>query len=225
MLCIELAAAVLQAGTLTLGPLNLQLAAGEHLVLQGPSGAGKSVLLAAVMGWLPVRAGRLLLRGCDATRLPVQARGLGWVPQTPALFPHCTVQQNLAYGLHAQPRAQRRRTVAAWAERLDLQPLLGRTPGRLSGGEAQRVALARALAPAPEILLLDEPFSALDAARRTQGWQLLRALQQERGLTLLHVTHQVEEAQRWADRRVCLQGGHLRPAPTWARVSSLPQCP
>lgn len=214
-LALSLEGLLARVGAFTLGPLDLQVARGEHVLLRGPSGAGKSALLAALMGWLP-HAGGLWLRGVSARGLSVQARRLGWVAQAPLLFPHLTVAQNVGYGVPVHARAAQ---VARWAECLELQPLLQRWPGSLSGGEAQRVALARALAPAPDIVLLDEPFSALDPARRAAGWAMLQALQAQ-GVTLLHVTH--DEA-LVADRQVHLLAGRLRSAGRFGCVSCAPQ--
>ena len=218
---IRLTGCQVHAGTFVLGPVDLEVGRGEHLLVRGSSGAGKSMLLATLMGWRLLRRGCVWLRGAPADRLPVQARRLGWVAQAPALFPHLSVAQNIAYGLRL-PAHERTTRVALWAARLDIAALLLRLPCSLSGGEAQRVALARALAPEPDILLLDEPFSALDDARRRDGWALLHSLQAA-GTTLLHVTHDTAGAWVRADRQVHLHAGQMRLAPTQRRVSGLPQ--
>ncbi|BAD39983.1 ABC transporter ATP-binding protein [Symbiobacterium thermophilum] len=186
-----------------LGAFHLQvdLTAGPHITaLFGPSGSGKSLTLQAIAGLVrPDRGvirlnGRTLFDGEAGTNLPPQARRVGYVPQHYALFPHMTVLQNVAYGLHRLPRRERRERAAAAIAAVGLAGLESRRPGELSGGQQQRVALARALVTRPEVLLLDEPFAALDdATRRALHGELLAVLAEQQIPTLL-VTHQLEEA-------------------------------
>jgi len=189
------------AGGFSVGPLDLDVPAGEYAVLLGPSGAGKTLLLEAVAGVRPVHSGAVLIRGEDVTRMPAERRGVGLVFQDGLLFPHLTVAQNIAYGLGAAWPAwpgRRRRAfrpeVSHLAAETGVTDLLDRRPATLSGGERQRVALARALAPGLRVLLLDEPLSAVDADAREGLQDLLRRLNVDEGLTVLHVTHDLEEA-------------------------------
>lgn len=177
-------------------------------VLLGPSGAGKSTTLDVIAGYLQPDYGRVSLgektlfrreRGQPAAvDLPPQARRIGYVLQSQALFPHLTVQQNLAFGLFATPGRERQARVAELAARLDLVPLLSRRPGELSGGQRQRVALGRALAPAPQALLLDEPLSAVDLPQRRDLLGRLRELLSQLDIPVIYVTHSEEEHRFWA---------------------------
>lgn len=190
---------------------DLALAEGEVVALLGPSGAGKTTFLRAVAGLQPIDAGRITLDGQDVTTTPAWQRGIGLVFQDGALFPHRDVIGNVGFGLRARgdhPSAVAERV----AEILALVSLPGterRRVGTLSGGERQRVALARALAPAPQVLLLDEPLAALDGALRERLRDDLRALFARLGTTVLHVTHDVVEAESLADRVVELRDGRI----------------
>ncbi len=189
------------AGGFSVGPLDLDVPAGDYAVLLGPSGAGKTLVLEAVAGVRPVRSGAVLVHGEDVTRMPAERRGVGLVFQDGLLFPHLTVARNIAYGLgaawSASPGRRRRALrpqVARLAAETGVVDLLERRPATLSGGERQRVALARALAAGPRVLLLDEPLSAVDADAREGLQDLLRRLNVDEGLTVLHVTHDLGEA-------------------------------
>ena len=188
------------AGGFSVGPLDLEVPAGEYGVLLGPSGAGKTLVLEALAGVRRVRAGRLFVDGTDVTELPAERRRVGLVFQDGLLFPHLTVAQNIAYGLgmawSAWPRRRRalRPEVARLAAETGVVDLLDRRPATLSGGERQRVALARALGAEPRVLLLDEPLSAVDVEAREGLQDLLRRLNVDEGLTVLHVTHDLGEA-------------------------------
>jgi ABC-type Fe3+/spermidine/putrescine transport system ATPase subunit len=194
-----------------LSEISLAVSHGEYLVLLGPTGAGKTVLLECVAGFHRPRRGRVLLEGRDVTRLPPEARGLGYVPQDYALFPNLSVEENLAYGLRARrlPRAEIKPKVAAMLARLGLTPLRARLPLHLSGGERQRTALGRALVTDPAVLLLDEPLAALDESLRAELAGDLRRLQRELGRTFLHVCHSLEEASQVADRIAILHDGRI----------------
>jgi sulfate transport system ATP-binding protein len=191
--------------------VSFEVPAGQLVALLGPSGSGKSTILRIIAGLEPADSGDVELTGEDATNLPAQERGVGFVFQHYALFRHMTVRQNVAFGLEVQkprpPRAEVRRRVD---ELLDLVQLLGyadRYPSQLSGGQRQRVALARALAPRPKVLLLDEPFGALDARVRDELRTWLRKLHDEVHVTSLFVTHDQQEAFEVSDQIVVLNKG------------------
>ena len=184
---------------------------GELVALLGPSGSGKTTLLRVIAGIEGPEQGRILYDGIDVTDRPIQQRGVGFVFQDYALFDHMTVGDNIAFGLSVRkaPRTQIAARVRDLLARVQLQGLDARYPRQLSGGQRQRVALARALAPDPRLLLLDEPFGALDARVRAElrGW--LRKLHDELRLTSIFVTHDQEEALEVADRIVIMNAGKV----------------
>jgi len=181
--------------------------------VMGPSGSGKSTFLAAIAGLAVPDRGRVTLGGevwLDRDRgidVPVHARRLAYVFQGLALFPHMSALGNVEYGMHDLPREARATKAAALLERLGVGHLARRRPRTFSGGEAQRVALARALARSPRLILLDEPFSALDRELRAQLTALVRELVAELGVPLVHVTHSVAEARLLADQVVRIERG------------------
>jgi sulfate transport system ATP-binding protein len=195
--------------------VDLSVEPGELVALLGPSGSGKTTLLRIVAGLEQPTAGRVFFGGEDATFVPVQARRVGFVFQSYALFKHLDVAENIAYGLRVRPRrlrpsrAEIRRRVADLLDLVQLSGLERRFPSQLSGGQRQRVALARALAVEPKVLLLDEPFGALDAQvrRDLRGW--LRELHERTGHTTLFVTHDQDEALELADRVAILDRGRI----------------
>jgi sulfate transport system ATP-binding protein len=195
--------------------LDLEVAPGELLALLGPSGSGKTTLLRLVAGLEIPTGGRLLFDGEDATHLPVRERRVGFVFQHYALFKHLSVAENVAYGLRVRPRRARpsnteiRRRVDELLSLVQLANLGRRMPTQLSGGQPQRVALARALAVEPRVLLLDEPFGALDAQVRRDVRRWLRELHDRNGHTTLFVTHDQEEALELADRVAILNHGRI----------------
>ncbi len=191
--------------------VSLEVADGEFFVLLGPSGSGKSTLLRMIAGLADVDGGRALLHGRDVTRLPPQARGIGLVFQNYALFRHMSVGENIEFPLRIRkvPRAERRRRRDELLELVGLSGLGGRLPAQLSGGQQQRVALARALAHRPEVLLLDEPFGALDARIRTDLRRTVHGIQRELKITTIFVTHDQEEAFELADRMGVMNFGRL----------------
>ncbi|MDX2277161.1 MAG: TOBE-like domain-containing protein [Hyphomonadaceae bacterium] len=188
---------------------------GEFLALLGPSGSGKTTLLRVIAGLEIADSGAVAFRGEDMLVKPVRQRGIGFVFQHYALFRHMTVAQNVAFGMRAKPRKERpgntqiKARVAELLSMVQLDHLGGRYPSQLSGGQRQRVALARALAIDPKILLLDEPFGALDAKVRRELRSWLRDLHERTGLTTIFVTHDQEEALELADRVAVLKDGQL----------------
>ncbi|KAF1022266.1 MAG: Fe(3+) ions import ATP-binding protein FbpC [Paracidovorax wautersii] len=193
---------------------TLALEAGELGCLLGPSGCGKTTALRAIAGFEPVLAGRIelgeSLLSAPGVHLPPERRRVGMVFQDYALFPHLNARQNVAFGLRALPSAQREPRALAMLELVGLKDLAGRYPHELSGGQQQRVAVARALAPAPALLLMDEPFSNLDPATRERLGRDVRAILREAGQTALMVTHNEAEADAMADRIGRMAGGRLQ---------------
>ena len=192
--------------------VSLDVADGEFLVLLGPSGCGKTTTLRMVAGFIEPSAGEVKLGGQDVTLLPPWRRNAGMVFQSYALFPHLTVAQNVAFGLEmrklSRPDIERR--VEEVLALVRLAGYGGRLPRQLSGGQQQRVALARALAIRPDVLLLDEPLSNLDAKLRQEVRVEIRELQKQLGLTTVMVTHDQEEALTMADRLVVMNEGSVR---------------
>jgi len=199
------------AGTLAVEDVNLTIAPGELIALLGPSGCGKTTLLRIVAGLLQQSEGRVLLGGSVVDKLPPNERGAGIVFQNYALFPHMTVSANIGYGLRARgaSRDAIADTVARMLELVRMQGYAGRYPRELSGGQQQRVALARTLAVSPKVLLLDEPFGALDKNLRLDMQIEVKRLQRELGITTIMVTHDQEEALSMADRIAVMSGGRV----------------
>ena len=197
--------------TEVLRDIDLAVRRGELICLLGPSGCGKTTLLRILAGLVRPDRGRVVIRGADVTRTPPYDRRIGLVFQNYALFPHMTVRENVAFGLHArrirEPEVGQR--IARALGLLRLTGLEHRFPRQLSGGQQQRVALARALVLNPDVLLLDEPLSNLDARLRQQVRDEIRALQREVGITTVLVTHDQEEALTLADRIVVLHAGAI----------------
>ncbi len=188
-------------GSFTLADVSFAVPTGQYGVVIGPAGSGKTTLLETIAGIVPVMAGSLYLHGRDATLLPPERRGIGLVYQHAFLFPHLSVAQNIGYG------ATSAETAESVARRFGADQLTSRPVRSLSGGERQLVALARAFARKPTVLLLDEPFSALDPRRRTLVRREVRAVHREWGLTTLQVTHDFTEAGLLGDVAVLLDGG------------------
>jgi spermidine/putrescine transport system ATP-binding protein len=190
--------------------VSLSIDQGKTLVLLGPSGSGKSVLLETIAGFHTPTAGRIELAGGEITNLPPEERGLGFMFQDYALFPHLTVEQNVAFGLRGKRRVTQR--VEAALDLVSARHLMGRRPAMLSGGEKQRVALARALAIEPQLFLLDEPLSALDAKMREELREDLRRLLRALQTTSVYVTHDRLEALILADQVAIIRDGVIRQA-------------
>jgi sulfate/thiosulfate transport system ATP-binding protein len=196
-------------GTPAVSDVSFVAPSGGITTLLGPSGSGKSTVLRMVAGLEQPDAGQVLFGSDDVTRLPAQKRGLGFVFQSYALFKHMTVEANVAFGLGVRkvPKVERARKVAELLGLVQLDGLGGRYPAELSGGQRQRVAFARALAIEPKVLLLDEPFGALDAQVRLELRDWLRRLHAERQVTTLLVTHDQAEAMEVSDQVVVMHEG------------------
>ena len=214
-----------------LNNVSLTVRPGELLALLGPSGSGKTTLLRAIAGLTATEEGTIRFDGEDATTLSLRERRVGFVFQQYALFRHMTIFDNVAFGLRVRPQGERPRAgeiarrVRRLLELVQLPGLETRFPSQLSGGQRQRVALARALAIEPNVLLLDEPFGALDAKVRKElrGW--LRELHTETGLTTVFVTHDQEEALELADRVVIMRDGKVEQVGTPAEIYDEPATP
>jgi sulfate/thiosulfate transport system ATP-binding protein len=196
---------------LALDDVDIEIPSGSLTALLGPSGSGKSTLLRAIAGLEGLDAGTVTIEGRDVTTEPPQRRGIGFVFQHYAAFKHMTVRDNVAFGLsiRKRPKAQIAKKVDELLEIVGLEGFQHRYPAQLSGGQRQRMALARALAVDPQVLLLDEPFGALDAKVRTDLRQWLRRLHDEVHVTTVLVTHDQEEALDVADRIVVLNHGRI----------------
>jgi putative spermidine/putrescine transport system ATP-binding protein len=204
--------------------LSLEVNEGELVVLLGPSGCGKTTTLRMVAGFVEASQGRIVLGGRDITDLPPYRRNCGLVFQNYALFPHLTVFENVAFGLRMrrQPEAEIARRVGEALALVRLESLGQRMPRQLSGGQQQRVALARALVIQPDILLLDEPLSNLDAKLRQEVRLEIRQLQRKLGLTTMLVTHDQEEALSLADRLVVMEHGAIQQVGTQRELYERP---
>jgi sulfate/thiosulfate transport system ATP-binding protein len=211
--------------------VDLDIRSGELIALLGPSGSGKTTLLRTIAGLENIDSGQILFGGEDASHLPVQGRRVGFVFQHYALFKHMTIGDNIAFGLRVRERRQRPAEAAIGKrvkELLELVQLPGleqRYPSQLSGGQKQRVALARALAIEPRVLLLDEPFGALDAKVRKDLRRWLRELHDRTGYTTVFVTHDQEEALELADRIVVMNRGAIEQNGTVDEVYERPATP
>jgi sulfate transport system ATP-binding protein len=214
-----------------LNGINLSIPPGQLVALLGPSGCGKTTLLRIIAGLETADRGRVLFDGEDATRRHVRERGVGFVFQHYALFQHMTVFENIAFGLRVRPRATRpsetqiRDRVRALLDLVQMGWLANRYPNQLSGGQRQRIALARALAVEPQVLLLDEPFGALDTKVRKELRRWLRRLHDELHITSVFVTHDQEEALEVADQIVVMNHGHIEQIGSPQEVYDAPATP
>ncbi|GAA6203052.1 ABC transporter ATP-binding protein [Aquicoccus sp. SU-CL01552] len=198
--------------TKVLKGVNLEIKPGEFFAFLGPSGSGKSTLLRAIAGFGPTPQGSIRIGGRDVVKLSPWTRNVGMVFQSYALWPHMSVRENVGFGLKERkmPARQIRPKVDAALELVGLQRLAERMPNQLSGGQQQRIALARTIVVEPEVLLLDEPLSNLDASLRVQMRRELLRLQRQLGLTTIFVTHDQEEANTTSDRMAVLDGGVIQ---------------
>ncbi|MCX5644254.1 MAG: ATP-binding cassette domain-containing protein [Phycisphaerae bacterium] len=210
MICTE--ELTFRVGTFQLDHLTIDIPTGKYFVLLGPPGAGKSIFLECLCGLRRVDSGRVFISGQDVTCTEPRLRGVGYVPQDYALFPHLSVAQNITFGLRLRrcEHQQLMSRIQDMTQLLGIQHLLPRRIAGLSGGEQQRVALARALVLQPRILLLDEPVCALDEAMRQEVCVQLLRVQQQLQLTVVHVSHNLEEAFSVADLAAILHEGRFQ---------------
>ncbi|TMF74635.1 MAG: ABC transporter ATP-binding protein [Chloroflexi bacterium] len=215
------------AGVTALDGLSLTLAPGELVALLGPSGCGKTTAMRLVAGLEEANSGRVMFGGRDVTGLPANKRDVGMVFQAYSLFPHMAAWENVAFGLQIRHVAtgERKQRALDMLELVGLGKYANRYPSQLSGGQQQRVALARALAIRPQVLLLDEPLSALDAKVRSRLRDEIRRVQLEVGITTLFVTHDQEEALAIADRVGVMQSGRLEQLGPPTEIYSRPATP
>ena len=204
--------------------INLSISEGEYFIILGPTGAGKTVLLESIAGLYPIKSGEIRLRGKEVTRLEPEKRGISIVYQDHALFPHLSVKDNIIFGLklRKQPKPGVEAALDWIAELLGISHLLNRKPDTLSGGEQQKVALARALSIKPEVLLLDEPLSALDPETREGIQKELRQLHNYLKVTTIHVTHNFEEAIALGDHIAVLSEGCIKQVGTPEQIFRQP---
>ncbi len=209
---IRLKRLTVQSGPFKLGDVTFLIPTGQYGVLMGRSGSGKTTILEAVCGLRRKVSGSIILMGREVVHRKPADRNIGYVPQDSALFSEMRVEQHLSFALRIRKLDSKKikQRVDALADMLNLQHLLRRRPGSLSGGEAQRVALGRALSHAPPVLCLDEPLSSLDEGARDAMCDLLKSVQAKTGVTILHVTHSETEARRLADCVFRLKNGKVR---------------
>jgi molybdopterin-binding protein len=208
---IELKNLCVDLGEFVLKDITLNIEEGEYFIILGPTGAGKTVLLESIAGLYPVRSGEIWLRGKEVTRVEPEKRRVSIVYQDHVLFPHLSVKDNIIFGLRMnKATTDEQKDRLNWvAELLGISTLLHRRPNTLSGGEKQKVALGRAIVTQPELLLVDEPLSALDPETRESVQQELRQLHRALGITILHVTHDFEEAIALGNRIAVIGEGRL----------------
>ncbi len=209
----------------TLEQFSLGVEQGELVSLLGPSGCGKTTTLRSVAGFIQPDAGQILINGRDYTQLPPNQRDIGLVFQSYALFPHLTVFNNVAFGLRMRriPKGEISERVTTALKMVGLEAFANRRPAQLSGGQQQRVALARATVIEPQVLLLDEPLSNLDARLRVDMRQEIRRLQQQLGITTLYVTHDQVEAMSISDRVVVMNQGEIEQIGAPERIFAAPE--
>jgi molybdate/tungstate transport system ATP-binding protein len=208
---IEVKNLYVDLGEFVLTDVNLSVEEGEYFVILGPTGAGKTVLLESIAGLYPIKSGEIRLRGKEVTRVEPEKRKISIVYQDHALFPHLSVKDNITFGLRMhRVKADEKKNRLDWVtELLGIGSLLHRRPDTLSGGEKQKVALGRAIINRPEVLLIDEPLSALDPETRESVQQELRQLHRALAITVLHVTHDFEEAISLGNRIAVIGEGRL----------------
>ena len=198
---IELADVTIRVGTCILQSLSFRVETGQYAVIMGKTGIGKTTVLEAVCGLRSIQSGKILINGTDVSDWSPADRNVGYAPQDLALFPSLTVRQHLEFAMKIRRRAKSEIAdrVKEISDLLNITPILNRNINGLSGGEAQRVSLGRAISFGPLVLLLDEPLSALDSATRQSTQDMLRNLNKITQVTVLHVTHNQEEADALAD--------------------------
>ena len=216
-LCVDL-------GDFTLSDINLNVEQGEYFIILGPTGAGKTILLETIAGLYPIKGGQVLLNGKEVTQLEPEKRNISIVYQDHVLFPHLSVKENIVFGLKLRKQANHEieATLDWTAGLLNISHLFERKPDTLSGGERQKVALARALSIKPQVLLLDEPLSALDPETREGVQRELRQIHNQLKVTAIHVTHDFEEAIALGSRIAVLGEGRIKQTGTPEEVFHQP---
>jgi len=201
----------LQAGDFNLGAIDLDLAEKEYFVLMGATGSGKSLLLKALCGLHPIKSGNIVLSGKDVTALPPRLRKIAYVPQNSGLFPHLNVIRNISFSLEVGGMSfkKAKHAIEEIVTLLGIEDLLERAPSTLSGGERQKVALARTLVMKPNVLLLDEPVSAVDEPTRKEICNDLIQVKDRIGIATIHVCHSKEEAACVADSVAVMHDGKI----------------
>jgi molybdopterin-binding protein len=211
-------------GAFSLKDISLEVADGEYFVLLGPTGSGKTVLLETITGFHRPDRGKILLDNRDITSIPIEKRGLGYVPQNCPLFPHMDVRQNIEFGLKMKKKseAHTREKMDEMLSLFDLKRMEHRLPATLSGGEKQKVVLARVLATEPKMTLLDEPLAAIDAEASRSLRKELKRINRDLKTTMLHVTHDQMEAFSLAERIGIIKEGRIRQVDTPKKLFSDP---
>ena len=201
----------IQQGTFSLSGIQFEVPQGKYGILMGRTGSGKTTILEAICGLKPSHSGEITLQDKNVTKLKPAERGIGFVPQDGAIFPTMSVRRQIGFALRVRkvPEAVISQRVADLAGLLQIPHLLERMPEGLSGGERQRIALGRALAASPALLCLDEPLSAVDEETRLDLCDLLKSVQRQTGITALHITHSLEEAERLGDVIFQIQEGQV----------------
>ncbi|MBN1376666.1 MAG: ABC transporter ATP-binding protein [Dehalococcoidia bacterium] len=213
-------------GEFFLKDISLDVADGEYLMILGPTGAGKTILLETIAGIYRPDKGKVYLNDRDVTRLPPRKRNIGMVYQDYMLFPHLTVEKNIKYGLRSKKlsKEETSQKIRKLTDLLDITHLLHRYPGTLSGGEQQRITIARALIMEPEVLLLDEPLSALDSETRTKLREELRKIHSFTHTTMIHVTHSFDEAFLLGSQMAIMNQGEIVQVGEPSAVFRKPNC-
>ncbi len=206
---LEVESLSIDLGEFHLRDIDLTVEKGNYLTIIGPTGAGKSILLEAIVGFYSLKSGRIILKGQDITNLPPEKRGISIVYQDYVLFPYMSVFDNIAFGLRKLKKDGVRKEVVWIAKELHINHLLHRKPVTLSGGEQQRVALARALVVNPNVLLMDEPFSALDPKTRERFRGLVKSVITKYGTTVIHITHDFEDVFALANKVAVMKDGKI----------------
>ncbi|MEC9092386.1 MAG: ATP-binding cassette domain-containing protein [Planctomycetota bacterium] len=209
---IELQNLSIAQGRFSLTNINLKIDQGDYAILMGETGCGKTTLIESICGLRPLDQGKIILGGRDVTQLPTAARHIGYVPQDASLFPTMRVDHQILFGLEVRhvDQSTRLARLNELADKLSIQKILKRYPNRLSGGERQRVALARAIAFRPQLLCLDEPLSAIDGKTHAQLLDLLRSIHESESVTILHITHNLNEARELGTVRFRFESGSIQ---------------
>ena len=203
---------LLRQGDFELSQISFEIPSNAYAILMGATGSGKTTLLESICGLRAIAGGKILMDGDEITRTPPAQRQIGYVPQDSSLFPTMKVHRQIAFGMEVRgfSQTERNQRVEELASSLEITAILDRYPRRLSGGELQRVALARALSFRPRLLCLDEPLSALDGDTRNNLTKLLKKIQQSESVTVLHITHNLEEGIQLGTDHFRLEKGQVR---------------